>query len=134
MTSETKKLVLEMSAGILLWNLFLAAVGCWLGPLLGWSRISVLLGLAIGLLAAELMLVHMAVITEKVLDSCDQSYANKTTVIHSMIRKFVYIFLLILLLWKFPQINPLAVVLGSMGLKAGAYLQPLLHRAKKKAR
>lgn len=132
MTSETKKLVLEMSAGILLWNLLLAVFGCTFAPLMGWSRISVFLGVIIGLTAAVIMLIHMAVITEKVLDSADQSYANKTTVIHSMIRKFIYIILLVLLIWKFPQINPLAVVLGSMGLKAGAYLQPLLHRAKRR--
>lgn len=132
MTSETKKLVLEMSAGILLWNLLLAVFGCAFAPLMGWSRISVFLGVVIGLAAAVVMLIHMAVITEKVLDSADQSYANKTTVIHSMIRKFIYIILLVLLIWKFPQINPLAVVLGSMGLKAGAYLQPLLHRAKRR--
>ena len=97
MTSETKSLVVEMSAGIVIWNLFLAFAGCVFAPLMGWSRISMLLGVVIGMAAAVVMLIHMAVITEKVLDSADQSYANKTTVIHSMIRKFVYIILLILL-------------------------------------
>lgn len=133
MTGETKKLVLEMSVGILLWNLFLAVLGWFIGPMLGWSRLSMILGVLIGAAAAEMMLIHMAVIMERVLDSRDQSYANKTTVMHSMIRKFVYIVLLVLILWKFPQINPLAVVFGTMGLKAGAYLQPLLHHRKKKA-
>lgn len=133
MTSETKKLVLEMSVGVLLWNLFLAVFGCLIGPVLGWSRLSVIFGVLIGMAAAEMMLIHMAVIMERVLDSCDQSYANKTTVMHAMIRKLVYIVLLVLILWKFPQINPLAVVFGTMGLKAGAYLQPLLHHQKKKA-
>lgn len=131
MTSETKKLVLEMSVGIFLWNLLLAAAGCVLGPVVGWSRLSILMGLLIGMAAAEGMLVHMAMIMERVLASRDQSYANKTTVVHSMIRKLVYIVLLALILWKFPQINPLAIVLGTMGLKAGAYLQPLLHHWKK---
>ena len=63
MTSETKKLVLEMSAGILLWNLLLAVFGCTFAPLMGWSRISVFLGVIIGLTAAVIFLIHMAVIT-----------------------------------------------------------------------
>lgn len=128
MTDETKKLVVEMSAGILLWNLFLGAAGALAGPALGWSRMSIFLGVLVGAVSAEAMLIHMAIITERVLESRNESYANKTTVIHSIVRKLVFIVLLAVILWKFPQVNPLAVVLGTMGLKAGAYLQPLLHR------
>ncbi|MDO5418145.1 MAG: hypothetical protein Q4F29_13160 [Lachnospiraceae bacterium] len=131
MTDETKKLVLQMSVGTLLWNLILAAAGFFLAPVLGWTRSSVLLGLGLGFVCAEGMLVHMAVITERVLESGNPGYANKTTVMHSMIRKLAYIVLLVLVLWKLPQINALAVVLGTMGLKAGAYLQPVLFRADK---
>lgn len=130
MTQETKKLLFEMSAGIVLWNLFLGAAGALAGPVLGWSRMSIFLGVLVGAASAEAMLIHMAIITERVLESRDESYANKTTVIHSIVRKLVYIVLLVIILWKFPQVNPLAVVLGTMGLKAGAYLQPLLHRRK----
>lgn len=130
MTQETKKLLLEMSAGIILWNLFLGAAGALAGPVLGWSRMSIFLGVLVGAASAEAMLIHMAIITERVLESRNESYANKTTVIHSIVRKLVFIVLLAVILWKFPQVNPLAVVLGTMGLKAGAYLQPLLHRRK----
>lgn len=130
MTDDTKRLVIQMSAGIVLWNILLVIAGCFLGPLLGWSRLSIFLGALVGAAAAEGMLIHMAVITERVLESGNESYANKTTVIHSMGRKLVYFLLLIFILWKVPQINPLAVVFGTMGLKAGAYLQPLLYRRK----
>lgn len=131
MTAETKKLVLEMSAGILLWNLLLALAGALLGPVLGWTRISICLGLIVGGLCGEAMLVHMAVITERVLDSGNEAYANKTTVIHAVCRKLAYIFLLFAILWKVPQVNVMAVVLGTMGLKAGAYLQPVLFGRRK---
>ncbi len=128
MTAETKKLVLQMSVGVLLWNLLLAAAGIFLGPVLGWTRISIFLGLIVGGFCAEAMLVHMAVITERVLDSGNEAYANKTTVIHAFGRKLVYILILVVILWKIPQVNVMAVVLGTMGLKAGAYLQPVLFR------
>ena len=132
MTDDTKRLVVQMSVGIVLWNVLLVIAGGFLGPLLGWSWLSIFWGALVGAFAAEGMLIHMAVITERVLESQNESYANKTTVIHSMGRKLVYFLLLVFILWKVPQINPLAVVFGTMGLKAGAYLQPLLHRRKDK--
>ncbi|MDO5348530.1 MAG: hypothetical protein Q4E86_01215 [Lachnospiraceae bacterium] len=131
MTAETKTLVLQMSAGILLWNLLLAVAGILLGPVLGWTRLSIFLGLIVGGLCGVAMLVHMAVVTERVLDSGNEAYANKTTVIHAVGRKLVYIFILLVILWKLPQVNVMAVVLGTMGLKAGAYLQPVLFGRRK---
>lgn len=126
MTDETKRLVLQMSAGTFLGELFLGVIGFFLGPVLGWTRLSIFLGLAVGWLCAEAMLLHMAVVTERVLESQDAAYANKMTVIHSIGRKLVYIALLLAILWKVPQVNVMAVVFGTMALKAGAYLQPFL--------
>lgn len=131
MTKETQKLVLQMSVGTLLWNLLLSIAGFFLGPALEWPRMSIFLGLFTGFLSAEAMLIHMAVITERVLESRNEAYANKTTVIHSIGRKLIYILVLVIILWKIPQINAMAVVLGTMGLKAGAYLQPVLFGRKK---
>ncbi|MCI8298008.1 MAG: hypothetical protein HFG22_19445 [Lachnospiraceae bacterium] len=124
MTDETKRLVLQMSAGTLLGELLLGVIGFFMGPVLGWTRLSIFLGLAVGWLCAEAMLLHMAVITERALESGNAAYANKMTVIHAIGRKLVYITLLLVILWKVPQVNVMAVVLGTMALKAGAYLQP----------
>lgn len=126
MTVETRKLVLQMSAGTFLWNLLLGAAGWFLAPVLGWGRMSVYLGLFVGWASAEAMLVHMAIITERVLESGNEAYANKTTVIHSIGRRLIYILMLFIILRWIPQVNVMAVVLGTMGLKAGAYLQPIL--------
>lgn len=131
MTSETRKLVRQMSVGVFLWNLLLGIFGWCLGPSLGWTRGSIFLGLLTGFLSAEAMLVHMAMITERVLASGNEAYANKTTLIHAMGRKVVYILVLCVILWKIPQVNVMAVVFGTMGLKTGAYLQPLLFGRKK---
>ena len=73
------------------------------------------------------MLVHMAVTTERVLDSKSESYANKYTVAQGMLRKLVLV-AAFLICWKVLKIDLLAAVIGAMGMKAGAYLQPLVHR------
>ena len=130
MTDRTKQLFLQMSAGIFLWNLLLAAAGFILAPALEWTRSSLLLGVLLGAVCAGVMLFHMAVITEREVSSGNEAYANKTTLVHSILRKLVFFVLLAVILWKIPQINALGVVLGVMGLKAGAYLQPVLFRSR----
>ena len=64
---------------------------------------------------------------ERALDSQNESYANKTTVVQGMIRKVILVAAL-LLCWRVFRVNPLAMVIGIMGMKAGAYLQPLIHK------
>ena len=73
------------------------------------------------------MLIHMAVTTERVLDSKSESYANKYTVAQGMLRKLVLV-AAFLICWKVLKIDLLAAVIGAMGMKAGAYLQPLVPR------
>ena len=128
MSRETKNLILEMSVGIVVFEVVLAVAAALLGPRLGAPVSSVILGLACGLIADIAMLIHMAVITERVLDVGDVSYANKTTVIHSMIRKLAMV-VLVIVIWRFPQVNLVAFIIGALGLKAGAYLQPFIHKA-----
>ena len=128
MSRETKNLILEMSVGIVIFEVVLAVAAALLGTRLGAPVSSVILGLICGLAADIAMLIHMAVITERVLDTGDVSYANKTTVIHSMIRKLVMV-VLVVVLWRIPQVNLVAFIIGALGLKAGAYLQPFIHKA-----
>lgn len=128
MSKNIIRLVLEMSVGMLCYVLLLGIFGWLFHDSLGFTLPPVLLGLAAGFVSDVLMLIHMAYITELVADSMDESYANKTTVIHAMVRKIVFIIVLVFLGTR-PQINPVAMILGALGLKAGALLQPLVHRA-----
>ena len=73
------------------------------------------------------MLIHMAYITERAADSMDEGYANKSTVIQSMIRRVVFIIVLFVLGSR-PQIDAVAMIIGALGLKAGALCQPIVHR------
>ncbi len=130
MSSHLKRLVLEMSVGMFAYVLFLgvlavifrnslAGAGVFLNP--------VLVGLFLGFLADAVMLAHMAVVTERAAESRDESYANKTTMIQSAIRRVVFIVVLVILGSR-PQIDAVAMIIGALGLKAGALLQPIVHR------
>lgn len=130
MTDSTRHLVLEMSIGMFLYALVLGILAAvFQGGLsrMGFSLLPVLLGLVCGFAADVLMLVHMAYITERAAASMDESYANKTTVVQSMIRRVIFIIGLFFLGSR-PQIDAVAMIIGALGLKAGALLQPVIHR------
>lgn len=128
LSSSTKRLICEMSVGIIAYNAVLMLLAGIFLPRFGYPVIPVLTGLAVGAAGAVVMLIHMAVTAERVLDVGNESYANKNTVLHSMIRKLAFI-AAIFFCWKVFHADLLAAVIGAMGMKAGAYLQPLVHRA-----
>ena len=107
MTDSTRHLVLEMSIGMFLYTLILGILAAvFHGGLerMGFALLPVLLGLLCGFLADVFMLIHMAHITERAAASMDESYANKTTVVQSMIRRVVFIAALFFLGSR-PQID-----------------------------
>ena len=126
MSNHLRHLVLEMSVGMFAYVLILGvlavifqnglgSMGFLLGP--------VLVGLFLGFLADVLMLIHMASVTERAADSQDEVYANKTTMVQSVIRRVVFIAALFILGSR-PQVDAVAMIIGALGLKAGALLQP----------
>lgn len=127
LSRQSKRLILEMSVGIVLYNLALGLLALALLPGTSYPALPVIKGLFVGALGAILMLVHMAVVTERALDSQNESYANKTTVVHGIIRRLVFV-AAALACWQWFQIDMLAAVIGAIGMKAGAYLQPLVHK------
>lgn len=130
MTDNTRHLVVEMSIGMLFYTVVLAVLAVvFKGGMarMGFSIGPVLAGLFCGFAADVAMLIHMAYITERAADSMDEGYANKSTVIQSMIRRVVFIIVLFVLGSR-PQIDAVAMIIGALGLKAGALCQPIVHR------
>lgn len=127
LTKSTKRMLAEMSVGIILYNLLLGILACVLLPKVSYPVIPVLLGLLVGAVAAILMLIHMAVITERALESQNENYANKKTIVQSLLRKVVFLAALFFC-WRVLKADLLAMVIGATGMKMGAYLQPLIHR------
>ena len=117
LSKSTKRLLAEMSAGIIFYNVILVILAVLLLPKVSYPVVPVIMGLVVGAAGAICM----------VLDSGSESYANKFTVAQSMLRKLVFVAVL-LICWKVLKIDLLAAVIGAMGMKAGAYLQPLVHR------
>lgn len=127
MSKEIRHLVLEMSVGMACYELILGAVAWLLHKPMEFAIGPAWLGILAGFFCDVLMLIHMAYITERAADSMDESYANKITVAHAMIRKVVFIVVL-LFLASMPGINAVAMIIGALALKAGAYLQPAVHK------
>ena len=118
MTDNTRHLVVEMSIGMLFYTVVLAVLAVVFKG--GMAR----MGFSTGPVLAGLF---CAYITERAADSMDEGYANKSTVIQSMIRRVVFIIVLFVLGSR-PQIDAVAMIIGALGLKAGALCQPIVHR------
>lgn len=127
LSSNTKRMLVEMSVGIILYNLLLGVLAWLFLPKVPYPVMPVLKGLMVGAAGAILMLVHIAVVTERVMASRSENYANKYTVAQSMLRKVVFVAALFFV-WRMIQADLLATVIGAMGMKAGAYLQPLVRK------
>ena len=115
----------ELMTGILLFVLMCLLVGIWFVP----SVLKYMLGLLIGLILAEGAAVHMYVSLchNMNMNAGRESAANSYSVKNSMIR-YAVILMVFFVICLTDVAYPLAVFLGLMGLKAGAYLQPYTHR------
>ena len=115
----------ELMAGTLLFGLICLAAGVWFVH----SPLKYILGLMIGLILALLAAWHMhySICRNMDLNAGNNGAANAYAVKNSMIRYgVILVVFLAVCLTDFAY--PLAVFLGIMGLKAGAYLQPFTRK------
>ena len=114
-----------MSIGILIHNMILLLI-C----LIFFRTVPVITGVLIGAAAAEVLLISIARSTELCVESADGAYSSKKMVIHSLIRSLCAV-ILVCLLWNYVDTAVkilIAVVLGALGLKTGAYVYPVLQK------
>ena len=117
LSRPTKRLLLEMSVGVILWNVILAVLAVLFLPGFSYPVVPVILGLIVGAAGAMMMLVHMAVITERALDSQSENYASKLTVAQNLLRKVMFVAALFFF-WRVLKIDLLSGVI-IMGLWYG---------------
>ena len=122
MSDEIKRQVLEMSVGIGVHALILL-----IGAAIWFREIPVFLGILVGAAAACLLLYSMAYSTEMCMEFADEDFAKKKMVSHSIIRNLA-VFAGLAVILNFTDINLIAVVLGLLGLKTGAYLYSFVHK------
>lgn len=115
----------ELLAGISLFEILAVLAGIWFVD----SPVKYVLGVLAGAVLAILAAIHMYWSIRKNLEvnMDNASAANAYSVKNSMVRYGVI--LIVFLFFCLTDIAyPLAVFLGIMGLKAGAYLQPFTHK------
>lgn len=128
MKRKINETLAELMIGIFLWGVFWQAAGVWFVP----DKVSCSIGLWPGVLTAELCALHMYRSLDRALEFSEKD-AQKYMMSRSMMR-YGLIIVVLLLLMITEAGNPLCAFLGVMGLKAAAYLQPLLHKAIKRRR
>ena len=117
--------VRELWLGILIWGILCQSIRVWfIKDRLGYS-----LGLWIGVILAGAAAYHMWWALDRGLDDegSAQSYIRKLSLLRYAVILIVFGVLMIT-----EIVNPLSAFLGIMGLKAGAYLQPFLHKRLKR--
>jgi len=124
MGKETKNLMLEVSGGIVV---FVLAV--MLGVLFLYPKRSVFAGLFLGMVLALAMFLSMAVVLEKSKKMEEPGAIQRRCVISAGIRYVMLIAIMAAVIVRFSNwFHPIAVLIGILGLKAGAFLQPVIHK------
>ncbi|MBE7719811.1 ATP synthase subunit I [Lacrimispora indolis] len=124
MGKETKNLMLEVSAGIVFFTAAAMVVAFFMYP----DR-TVFAGLLLGMIIAMAMFLSMALVLERSMKTEDPKTVQKRSVISAVIRYLLLIVILVTVIIRFSNwFNPVAVVIGVLGLKAGAFLQPAIHK------
>ena len=112
----------EMIIGILFFGVLVQITGL----IFFREKVSYAIGLWIGVVIAIATAVHMAYTMEKVVDAGEGKASAKLRT-YAVLR-YLVIILAVLAVYYFKIGNPLSCFAGIMGLKIGAYMQPLTHK------
>ena len=116
-----RKTLIELLVGIVIYGLLLQLIPVWFVA----DKASYSLAMWIGIVTAICMALHMYRTLERALSYADT--AQKTVAVNSMLRYAIAIVVLLIVQYRSLG-NPVVTFLGIMGLKAGAYLQPFVHK------
>jgi dipeptide/tripeptide permease len=124
MDKDTKILVKEVSVGIIIFTLIAALMVTAV-----YRKPSMYAGLALGMVIALAMFISMAVVLDSSMKTGDQNTVQKRSVISTIVRYILLMAILVIVILGFSKwLHPVGVVIGVIGLKVGAYLQPLIHK------
>ena len=124
MDRNTRNLILEVSAGIVLFAAAAMAAALFLFP-----ERTVFAGLLLGMVLALAMFLSMALTLEGAVKSKNSKAIQRRSVLGAVIRYVLLFTILMLVVVRLSGwFNPVAVIVGIFGFKAGAFLQPVIHR------
>ena len=124
MDRNTRNLILEVSAGIVLF-----AATAMVVALLFFPERTVFAGLLLGMVLALAMFLSMALTLEGAVKTKNSRSIQRRPVLGAVIR-YVLLFtiLMVVVVRLSGWFNPIAVIVGIFGFKAGAFLQPVVHK------
>ena len=117
-----KKTLGELLFGIAVYGVLLQLIPVWFVE----NKASYSLALWIGIITAGCMAFHMYRTLERALSNIEG--AQKSVVANSLLRYVVAIIVILIVQYRGLG-SPVVTFLGIMGLKAGAYFQPFVHKA-----
>lgn len=109
-------------AGILLYGVVVQLIGVWFVE----NKLGYSIGLWYGIAIAIGMAINMAMVIYDTV-TMDGEIANNRSIAKSILRYAIVVVLFFILAY-FDLGNLFSAFLGVMGLKVGAYMQPLLHK------
>lgn len=113
----------ELILEIILYGVVIQLAGVWFVD----DKLLYSTGLWLGIAAAALMAIHMAVVILDSVDSMLERKAKIRTTVYSVLR-YVAVVAAFIIVAYFKLGNILAMFVGVMGLKAAAYFYPFTHK------
>ncbi len=110
--------------GIIFYGIAIELVGVWFVS----DKLRFTSGLMIGIVTAIGMAIHMAVVLLDAVDFAGAEKAKRRIIAKSILR-YVVVVVIFLVMMIFHLGSLFSAFLGVMGLKASAYMQPLMHKA-----
>ena len=120
---KAKVILKEMIIGLFIWSLPVLAIL----TLIAENKPAVICGVIVGIFSAAGIIFHMYRHLDIALDM-DSENARKHTLKSSFQRTFIMAAVLMVSMIWYGYIHPIGVVLGLMGVKMTAYIQPYVHR------
>lgn len=117
----------DLVVGVLIYGIVVQFAGVWMVE----DKLDYSIGLWIGVAIAVGMSIHMAIVLNDAADIAAEETAKRRVILKSTLR-YVVVAILFFVVAYFKLGNLITLFIGVMGLKAGAYLQPLTHKLIKK--
>lgn len=115
---KINRALLELELGILVWGILCQVIGMWFAP----DKLRYTLSLWLGILLSLAGVYHMYRSLDKALDLGPD--ASRIMIINNMIR-YVVLVMVLGLIAVTDRLYPLITFMGYMGMKTGAYMQPV---------
>lgn len=123
MLRRINRVLPEVLIGIILFGLVVQITGVWFVT----DKMRYSTGLWIGIILAIGMVIHMAVVLEDAVSLLSEKRAKNKIIVQYILRYTVVVIVVVLVLY-FKLGNMVTLFIGVMGLKVGAYLQPITHK------